>query len=66
MVTRENVRRFDFKKKPHKPYFLMYAAKYIISFPDLKKRKAVIRKHGMEKIPCRAFFISKFLSLTSH
>ena len=44
MVTRQNVRRFDFKKKPHKPYFLMYVAKYVVSFPDLKKRGAVIRK----------------------
>lgn len=43
MVTKENVKRFDFKKKPHKPYWLMYVAKYFISFPDLKKRGAITK-----------------------
>ena len=58
MVTRQNVRRFDFKKKPHRPYFLMYAAKYIISFPDLKKRGAVIRKSdGMKELEGKPYLL---------
>ncbi|MBE6541266.1 MAG: hypothetical protein E7672_02335 [Ruminococcaceae bacterium] len=56
-ISEEKVRRFDFKKKPHKPSVLIYAAKYIISFPDLKKRKAVIRKHNMEGIEGKPFIL---------
>jgi len=49
-MKKRQIPRFDFQKKPHKPYFLMYAAKYIISFPDLHKRKAVIKKRNMEEL----------------
>ena len=44
-----NVSHFDFAKKPHRPSsFLFFLAKNILCKPDLKKRKAQIRKHGME------------------
>ena len=56
-VSEDKVRHFDFKKKPHKPSFLMYAAKYLISFPDLKKRGAVIRKHDMEGIEGKPYIL---------
>lgn len=56
-VSEDKIRRFDFKKKPHKPSVLMYAAKYIISFPDLKKRGAVIRKHDMEEIDGKPYIL---------
>ena len=46
---KDRVRHFDFKKKPMRPW-LLWLAKAIISFPDLKRRKAVIRKHGMEEL----------------
>ena len=54
---KDRVRRFDFKKKPHKPGFLMPVAKNIISFPDLKKRGAVIRKHDMEEIEGKPYIL---------
>ncbi len=57
MVTKDSVKRFDFKKKPHKPYFLMYAAKYIISFPDLKKRRAILRKRDMEELEGKPYLL---------
>lgn len=56
-ISENKVRRFDFRKKPHKPSVLMYAAKYIISFPDLKKRKAVIRKHDMDGIEDKPYIL---------
>ena len=44
-----NVSHFDFAKKPRRPSsFLFFLAKNILCKPDLKKRKAQIRKHGME------------------
>ena len=39
---------FDFKKKPKNPSILMYAAKWIISFPDLKNRDFHLEKINME------------------
>ena len=54
---KNKVRHFDFKKKPHRPSFLMSVAKGIISFPDLKKRGAVIRKHDMEELEGKPYII---------
>lgn len=56
----DGIRRFDFQKKPIKPCFLMSAAKYIISFPDLKKRKFVLKKINMEDVK------SPYLLLVTH
>ena len=41
---------FDFKKRPISPCFLMTVAKWIISFPDLRKRKFKLEKINMEGI----------------
>lgn len=41
---------FDFKKKPKNPSCLMYLAKGIISFPDLKKREFTLEKINMEEL----------------
>lgn len=49
-TTKQKVRHFDFAKKPQNPCFLMSMAKYIISFPDLKKRKFHLEKVGMENV----------------
>ncbi|MBQ4354190.1 MAG: hypothetical protein IJC71_04775 [Clostridia bacterium] len=54
--NRNKVRRFDFRKKPMRPK-LLWAAKAIISFPDLKKRKAVIRKHDMEQLEGKPYLL---------
>ncbi len=54
---KNKVRHFDFKKKPHKPSFLISLAKGIISFPDLKKRGAVIRKHNMESLEGKPYIL---------
>lgn len=56
----DGIRRFDFEKKPIKPCFLMSLAKYIISFPDLKKRKFVLQKINMEDVK------SPYLLLVTH
>ena len=50
-VTKKGkIRHFDFAKKPVSPCFLMNVAKYIISFPDLKKRGLSLKKTDMEKV----------------
>ena len=36
-VKKENIKSFDFTKKPIRPTFLMNLAKWIISWPDLKR-----------------------------
>lgn len=45
-----NIRRFDFAKKPIRPTFLMTLAKHILSWPDLKKRGFVLTKTNMENV----------------
>lgn len=49
-VQKKEVARFDFKKKPIRPCFLMGWAKALISFPDLKKRGFVLKQVNMENI----------------
>lgn len=49
-VKKENVRHFNFARKPIKPTFIMGLAKGIISFPDLKKRKFKLEKINMEEV----------------
>ncbi len=44
------IRCFDFGKRPKSPCFLMTLAKYLISFPDLKKRKFKLTKLNMEGV----------------
>ncbi|MBR4960310.1 MAG: 1-acyl-sn-glycerol-3-phosphate acyltransferase, partial [Clostridia bacterium] len=56
-MDKKRIRHFDFQKKPHKPGFLMPVAKGIISFPDLKKRGAVIRKHDMEALEGKPYLL---------
>ncbi len=54
----KNIRRFDFTKKPHKPYKLLIGlAKNIISRPDLKKRNAIISKIGMEEYEGKPYLL---------
>ncbi|MBR5800338.1 MAG: hypothetical protein IKY23_09790 [Lachnospiraceae bacterium] len=47
---RDRIRRFNFKKKPINPCFLMMAAKLIISWPDLKKRNLKLEKKNMDTV----------------
>ena len=49
--------RFDFKKKPRKPGFLMGVAKHIISIPDLKHRPYKLDRHGMEGIDGKPYLL---------
>ena len=51
------IKRFDFRKKPVKPTFLMSLAKGIISWPDLKKRGAKLTKIGMEGIEDKPYLM---------
>ncbi len=53
---KDRVRHFDFKKKPMKPW-LLWLPKAIISFPDLKRRNAIIRKHDMEEIEGKPYLL---------
>jgi len=50
LPKKENVKHFDFEKKPISPCFLMGVAKGIISWPDLKKRNAKLTKVNMEGV----------------
>ncbi len=51
------VKHFDFTRKPIKPTFLMWLAKRIISFPDLKKREARLTEVGMEDIKGKPYIL---------
>ncbi len=56
-MKRDRIKRFNFAKKPIKPTVIMLAAKYIISFPDLKKRKAKITKINMDGIEDKPYLL---------
>lgn len=56
-TPKDKVKKFDFKKHPHKPWFTMTLAKKILSFPDMKKRGAVIRKHNMDDIADKPYIL---------
>ncbi len=54
---RSRIKHFDFQKKPISPCFLMSLAKLIISWPDLKKRRAVLTKINMEDIEGKPYLL---------
>lgn len=56
-MKKDRIKRFDFKRKPVKHAWLMPVAKGILSFPDIKKRGAVIRKHDMEGIEDKPYIL---------
>ena len=56
-MKKDKIKRFDFEKKPISPTFIMRLAKEIISFPDLRKRKAVLTKVGMEEIEGKPYLL---------
>ncbi len=56
-MDKSRIRHFDFQKKPHKPGFLMPLAKGFLCTPNLKKRKAVIRKHDMESLAGKPYLL---------
>lgn len=58
--TKDGIRRFDFEKKPIRPTFIMSLAKWIISWPDLKKRRFMLTKTNMENVK------SPYLLLVTH
>lgn len=49
-VSRDKVKSFDFKKKPHKPNFLFPVAREIISKPILHGRDFKLTKTNMESV----------------
>lgn len=53
----ERIKRFNFAKKAWRPTFIMYLAKWIISWPDLKKRKAVLVKTNMEELENQPYLL---------
>lgn len=56
-VKKDQIRHFDFAKKPIKPTFLMFLAKQILSFPDLKRRGFILEKRGMEEIEGKPYLL---------
>ena len=56
-MNKDKIRRFNFEKKPISPTFIMGLAKGIISFPDLRKRKAKLTKVGMEEIDGKPYLL---------
>ncbi|MBQ8184974.1 MAG: hypothetical protein IJ036_04220 [Lachnospiraceae bacterium] len=48
--VKDGIRRFDFEKKPISPCFLMTLAKWIISWPDLKKRGFKLTRTNMDGV----------------
>ncbi len=58
MKRKDKIKRFDFKKKPHKPFpWLMWLAKTIVAFPYLKRRNAVLIKRGMEELEGKPYLM---------
>lgn len=56
-MKKDKIKRFDFEKKPISPTFIMGLAKGIISFPDLRKRKAKLTKVGMEELEGKPYLL---------
>ena len=56
-MKKDKINRFNFEKKPISPTFIMRLAKEIISFPDLRKRKAKLTKVGMEEIEGKPYLL---------
>ena len=56
-MKKRKIKRFNFEKKPISPTFIMGLAKGIISFPDLRKRKAKLTKVGMEDIEGKPYLL---------
>ena len=56
-MKKDKIKRFNFEKKPISPTFIMGLAKGIISFPDLRKRKAKLTKVGMEEIEGKPYLM---------
>ena len=56
-MKKDKIKRFNFEKKPISPTFSMGLAKGIISFPDLRKRKAKLTKIGMEEIEGKPYLM---------
>lgn len=56
-LTNEKIERFDFAKKPHRPWFLFKVAKWIISKPDLKERGFRLEKIGMEGVEDKPYLL---------
>lgn len=54
---KSRIKHFDFQKKPISPCFLMSLAKLIISWPDLKRRGAVLTKINMEDIEGKPYLL---------
>ena len=58
MAENKKIKHFDFAKKPKNPSpVLMGLAKAIISRPDIKKRGAVITKHGTEEYEGKPYLL---------
>lgn len=49
-MKKDKIKRFDFAKKPISPTPIMWLAKWIISWPDLRKRKFKLEKVNMDGI----------------
>ena len=49
-LNKDKIKHFDFAKKPISPTFLMFLAKHILSWPDLKKRQFELKKINMEGV----------------
>ena len=62
-VKKENVRHFDFAKKPIKPTFIMSLAKWIISWPDLKKRNFQWKKKEVQDLKEPYLLLSNHASM---
>lgn len=56
-LNMKKIKHFNFVKKPHKPSFLMGLAKHLISWPDLKKRGAVITKTDMKELEGKPYLL---------
>lgn len=49
-AKKDNIKHFDFEKKPNTPCFLFPVAREILSKPDLKKRNFKLKKKNMESL----------------
>ena len=55
---------FNFKKKAHRPSFLMGVAKLVIAWPDLKKREFTYESIGMEGLKPPYILLCNHASMT--
>ena len=57
-MNKDKIKKFDFAKKPHKPWpWLNWVAENVVAWPYLKRRGAKLIKRGMEDLEGKPYIL---------